>query len=209
MNRTIAFIMSLLTLILSLTRCFNPNVDEPELYTWGNEGLGFPSYQDLNALLTSPKNEFDINDVTLDFYYCFYCLDDETLEESKEKHTGSLKYDYFYAIYIGNFSLDFELGNESYIFDYEKVNALLYKRITLDESYETNYGYTTNGRYINYNHVEKLTIPSEYFSSSLNSVSIHVIQFAHNLEMDVYYFTPFSTSITLDYKINGNKVILN
>lgn len=85
MNRTIAFIMSLLTLILSLTRCFNPNVDEPELYTWGNEGLGFPSYQDLNALLTSPKNEFDINDVTLDFYYCFYCLDDETLEESKKK----------------------------------------------------------------------------------------------------------------------------
>ena len=80
MKRIVALTLSLLMLTVHLSSCFGRTTAKEDVYTWGDRALGFPKRQHLNALLKSDKNEFDINDVTLDFYYCFYCLDEQTMD---------------------------------------------------------------------------------------------------------------------------------
>ena len=191
MKKIIALVLIISTLVLTLTGCFWRDDNTSEEYCWGDEGLGFPEYQHLNAKVTSDKLEFDINDVTLDFYYCFYCLDDETIEEVRSNYHSGTGEEYFentYAIYLSNeWSLSFEEENDR-IIDYEnKVNAQLIKYIDHKELFDTNYGYTIYGiNVIEYNHMEELTIPAEFFVSSYGTVYIHVVRLCHWVEDDKF-----------------------
>ena len=214
MKKLIALVLALTTLVLTLTGCFWREDNTSEGYYWGDEGLGFPQYQNLNAKVTSDKLEFDINDVTLDFYYCFYCLDDETIEEVQEHYHYQTNQGYWeatYAIYLSKTSyLLFEEEN-NYIIDYEnKVNAQLIKYIDHEELFNTNYGYTTPiGRQIEYNHSEKLTIPAEYFDPSWGVVFIHVVRLTHWKDDDMFSITPEKTVIKIEFDLfNDNTVVL-
>ena len=209
MKKLIALVLVITTLVLTLTGCFWREDDTSEEYCWGDEGLGFPEYQDLNAKVTSDRLEFDINDVTLDFYYCFYCLDDETIEEVKsDYHYGSSEVTY--AIYLSNTSyLLFEEEN-NHIIDYENnVNAQLIKYIDHEELFDTNYGYTVHGiNVIEYNYVEKLTIPAEYFDPSYDIVFIHVIRFSHDIENDTLYRQSESTRIMIEFCLLDDNTVV-
>ena len=214
MKKLIALVLVIVTLVLTLTGCFWRGNNTSEEYCWGDYGLGFPHYQDLNAMVTSDRLEFDINNVTLDFSYCFYCLDDETIEEVQSDFyygTGEKYWEASYAIYLSNDSYLLFEEEDTRIIDYEnKVNARLIKYIDLEDLFNTNYGYTTPiGRQIEYNHTEKLTIPAEYFDPSQGIVCIHVIRFSHFTENDTLHRYPESTRIIIEFDLfDDNTVVL-
>ena len=214
MKKLIALVLVVITLVFTLTSCFWRNDNSNEEYCWGDYGLGFPQYQDLNAKVTSDRLEFDINDVTLDFYYCFYCLDDETIEEVQEDYHYETSEGYreaTYAIYLNNEGpLLFEEENNC-IIDYEnKVNSQLIKYIDHEELFNTNYGYTTpKGRQIEYNHSEKLTIPAEYFDPSRGIVYIHIVRLLHWKNDDTLQRCAEETVIGIQFDlIDENTVVL-
>jgi hypothetical protein len=214
MKRIVALTLSILMLIVYLSSCFGRTTAKEDAYIWGDRALGFPKRQHLNALLKSDKNEFDINDVTLDFYYCFYCLDEQTMEEAQILHHYETSEGYWesnFAIYLNNGDgLDFEMGDKYCIIDCEnKVNAELYKYITFTEAFKTNYGYTTNDftSVINYTHSERITIPSEYFDSSNESICIYVVQFSNYVENDML-FVESKTSIEIRYELQDNNKVV-
>ena len=78
MKRVIALTLVILITIISLTGCSNP------IYKRGEFNLGFRIYQYIYAKVEADRFIFDKNDVTLDFFYCFYRLDDQTLEQAKK-----------------------------------------------------------------------------------------------------------------------------
>ena len=191
MKKIIAFILIITTLVLTLTGCFWREDNTSEEYCWGDEGLGFPQYQDLNAKVTSDELEFNINDVTLDFYYCFY-RSDKTIEEieSQLQYTTSVGYcEVNYAVYLSNdMNHPFEKGT---FFSFEdcinRANAQLIKYIDHEELLNIDYGYTIYGiNVIEYNHMEELTIPAEFFVSSYGTVYIHVVRLCHWVEDDKF-----------------------
>ena len=219
MKKIIAFVLSLLMINLSLVSCFKRDREEPEEYSWGDDNITFSFPKTVNALIKSDTNEFDINDVTFDFYYGLYRLDDQTMEEAKKRysyHDKRLQHsESCFAIYFSKTGMNiFEMGDDYRILDFENVDGQLYKFITCEEAFETDYGFTTYGytKVINYNHCEKLTIPAEFFVTPNNRIIIYIFRFYHDLDKDAYYLERYlageSTDIELKYKLNDGKIII-
>ena len=219
MNKIKLLLIVLLIATLSFTGCTGP------VYVIGNERQGFEFAQDLNAKLESDKFIFDKNDVTLDFYYCFYCLDYVTLEHAWLSKTYILTqgnetqhFEAVYAIYLSkNKDLIFEEDKLGNLVDFQnKVNAQMLKFISYEDSFNTNYGYTTLLRpflKINYNHKEQITIPAELFSTSNDPIYIHVLSFVHNIDTDKYYNeNSFDVenlrTLEIKYKLLGENTVM-
>ena len=146
MKKIIAFVLSLLMINLSLVSCFKRDREEPEEYSWGDDNITFSFPKTVNALIKSDTNEFDINDVTFDFYYGLYRLDDQTMEEAKKRysyHDKRLQHsESCFAIYFSKTGMNiFEMGDDYRILDFENVDGQLYKFITCEEAFETDYGF--------------------------------------------------------------------
>ena len=156
------------------------------------------------AKIESDKTTFDIDSVTLDFYYALYSRKKgESLEELKSKYsyTISENNNFYhaeaeYAIYISNSEdLIFEKNDDNTLVDYKnKVNGIMWKFISFEEAFGSDYGYTTTMEKIyflefervNYPRKETITIPKELFNSSNEYIYIHVITLHHNIENDQY-----------------------
>lgn len=223
MKRVVALILVFFISALTFTGCLRTK------YVRGDEYRGFEFAQDLNAKVESDKFVFDINDVTLDFSYSLYSLENnESLEEIKDgfyycvpsydDYNVYLSWEYVHAVYISNNKeLVFDLcQDKKTIVDYENnVNAQLLKFISFEDAFETNYGFTTErGRFlitgkINYNHSEKLTIPSALFDSSNNYVYIYVVRLIHNLDNGKYEFYDTSGyTIDIEYKLLDDYTVM-
>jgi hypothetical protein len=104
------------------------------------------------------------------------------------------------------------MGDDGRILDFENVDGQLFKFITYEEAFETDYGCTTYGvAMINYNHCEKLTIPAEFFVLEGNIINIDIFRITHDLNKDAYYLAGgmTSTNISLYYKFSDGKVIIS
>lgn len=217
-KKSVGVLLILLIVLSTFTGCMILG------YSNGNSNLGFPERDDLNAKVKANNCLFEKDGVTLDLFYCFYCLDEETIEQSKANHhyiPSESEKDTFhsesaYAIYISkNNLLVFERDENEGLIDYEnKVNARLWKFISFEEAFNTNYGYTTDqndsalNKRINYNHNEKLTIPTEFFDSSSGCVYIHIVSFLHDVNADSYFTTSEMSTIRIKYKLLGDTVVL-
>ena len=203
MKKVIALILVLSLFALSLVGCSKNE------YYWGNKHLSFLQSNEFNILVKSNKLEFDINDVTLDLFYGFYCLDDETLDHIKDEyffdatteHSSStdFSYEFVHAVYITNdYTLRLPIDSDKsrddgwlVIDDYENIeNAKLVKYINYDELFDTDYGYTTDSNKVVYNYSEKITIPADMFNSSSGCISIYIVRFVHDLETGEYLRYP-------------------
>lgn len=218
MKRVIALTLLVLITIISLTRCTS------KLYKSGSVDIGWDwqRHYDINAKVEANKFVFDKNDVTLDFYYTLYSLENRTLDDVRESFYrldsgDNTNWQYVHAIYISkekNLLFDMNKDNLTLI-DYENnVNASLYKFISFEDSFTTDYGYTTVQKgilkTILYNHGEQITIPAKLFDESSNYVYIHLVRLNHNLSNNKYeYYSYREDSIAIKYKLLGdNKVIL-
>ena len=208
MKRLIALTLLIAIVALTLTSCSGV------VYSRGYDSAVVK--EELFIKAQANKRFFKKDAVELDLFYSLYCLDDKTLEEVKVEHNyppfdTDPQTEIAYAIYISNNnSLTFERYDNGDIIDHEnKVNAILYKYITLEEAFETNYGYTsTRGDLslffqIYYNHSEELTIPVELFDSSNNAVYIHIVSFSRNFALGYR-----KCSVGIDFVSLGNYVYL-
>ena len=219
MKKTIALILVALIIALTLTGCSKPIYSSGATHKSLNCAIGD---KPIKAMVESDKLFFDKNDVNLDFYYCFYCLDDETMEQCKDYYCfipsqSQLENGYFYsesafAIYISNNEkLIFEEDENVGLTDYEnKVNAKLVKFISFKEAFEKDYGFTTTGfSKVDYHHNEKLIFPVEVFDSSTNYIYIHVVELRYAPEKNTYSDSKASRyTVSIKYKLLGDNTVV-
>lgn len=216
MKKLIALVV-VFVFVLSLTGCSNVK------YVWGDSYLNFEFGKDINAKLSSDTLIFSKDEITMDFLYSLYSVNNITLEQAKgcgrrtpsqnDKYQSNLES--VYAIYLSNNeNLIFEEDNDGALIDYENgVNAQLLKFIDYEEAFSTNYGYTSHQLTITYNHSEKITIPAEFFNSINGVVYIHIISFVHDIDNNKYYndnvfeFTNIST-VKMKYYSIGDMVVI-
>ena len=180
------------------------------------------------AKIESNKTTFDIDSVTLDFYYALYPhKKGESLAELKSKysHTDSENNNFYhiesdYAIYISNSEdLIFEKNDDNTLVDYKnKVNGIMWKFISFEEAFGSDYGYTTTTEKIyflefervNYPRKETITIPKELFNSSNEYIYIHVITLHRKLETGQYYYDHyFGYTFGVEYQVMWKTVKLD
>ena len=215
-RKSVGVLLILLTVLSTLTGCEGLGYTNGDNVTVGEFGKYF------YAKVESNKWFLNKDDFTLDFYYSLYSLDGKrTIESEKMSHS----YVYFdevdkkhylesvFAIYISkNEELLFERDEHGYLLDYEnKVNAKLWKFVSYEDAFNTNYGYTSSGLRKNYNHSEKITIPAEYFNKSNEHIYIHIARFWHDIEEDVYFLYPTypeKPTVIIEYRLIGDMVML-
>ncbi len=231
MKRLLAIVLLVCTTVLSLTGCglfdyitsVYSNVTGYKSYAKGRR------HYDLNAKVQSDKKVFDINDVTLDFYYSLYCLDNYiSIEEVKssfylevpeeDENYNWYSWQYVHAIFIGESD---DTWGEKYGFyssfdEYlSSRSAKLYKFIDFEEAFVNDYGCTISqkgfSKVTHYNHKETLTIPAEMFSESSGEICIYLVRISHKLSTDEYLFTSGNqATVKIEYKLlENNKVRFN
>ena len=225
--KSTGILLILLILLSALTGCADDNnviyfggaYYEP--YEWGKGDIPC-------AKIESDKTMFDIDSVALDFYYALYSRKrGESLEELRAYYSYiPSENDNFchtesdYAIYISNNEeLVFDKNENDTLVDYEnKVSGILWKFISFEEAFGTDYGYTTavdensflKFEKINYSQRETITIPEELFNTSSGYIYIHIIRLLHNKETgqhsrDDYYCYTFNVK----YRVILDKVKLD
>jgi hypothetical protein len=200
-TKSVGALLILLMLLSTLTGCvYDDNVTYVsgayyEPYEWGKGDIPC-------AKIESDKTRFDIDSVTLDFYYALYSRKHgESLDELKRNYSyvpsgndNACYTESEYAIYINNNEeLIFEKNENGTLADYkQKVNGIMWKFISFEEAFGTDYGYTTTvdensffkSEKVNYSQKETITIPKELFNSSSGYIYIHVVRLLHNKETD-------------------------
>jgi len=105
----------------------------------------------------SDKTEFDINDVTLDFYYGVYFLESE--EDARESTFDYPSFDLYFAK--------------------DERNKVLIRHVEenfISEKYRCDFVYEENWKIseIKYNHFETLTIPKEMFTEDKGAIYFEI-----------------------------------
>lgn len=210
-KKSVGVLLILLTLISTLTGCY-----QNEEYHRGDTYISLrPNYsQECYARVEADKSIFDIDDVTLDFSYGFYSLDGNRTLETARIHNlyneNGVVIENNFAIYISNSEdLVFERDDNRKIVDYDnKVNAKLWKFISFEEAFNTDYGYTISEFEINYNHSEKITLPIEFFAAQSGTVFIHVVCLRYLVNDQLFALGDDKTMIELEYRLIGDKLVL-
>ena len=207
-TKSVGVLLILLTLLSTLTGCYLN-----EEYRRGDSFLQLEFAKEYYARVESNKCIFERGDVGLTLSYGLYSLDgNRTLETQKNYNLyneDGLIIENNFAIYISDSEeLIFERNDNKKIIDYNKVNAKLWKFISFEEAFSTDYGYTTSSFKINYHYSEKITIPTEFFSKHSGTVFIHVVCLRYNVNEQFYTLGDCKPKIKMEYRLVGDKVVL-
>ena len=210
-KRSVGVLLILLIVLSTLTGCFNGSGRK---YFSGDSYIAGEFSHNIYSKVESDKNVFNKNNVTLDFYYCLYSLDGNLTLESQKKYNSYTEDGYNiennFAVYISDIEeIVFEQDDKN-IIDYEnRVNAKLWRFISFEEAFSTDYGYTTDGMKINYHHWETITIPSELFTQSSGSIFIHIVCIRHDVKNNTFRLGDYRTNIEIKYRLVGNDIKLS
>lgn len=213
-----------LLLVFILISLFLAGCSPRELFIYVKKGQSPGVFTSLvQAKIEADGYVFDKNKVDLDFFYGLYCLDNSSLEECKDSHNytppqneidkGYSYYEFVYAIYISkNDELVLERKEADYVTDYKnKVNAQLYKFISYEEAFNTNYGWHGEVDFSRvYNYSEKLHIPANLFDSSSGHIYIYLIWMNYYPDKEEYRL-PYSQriySIDISYSMIGDNIVV-
>ena len=137
----------------------------------------------------SDKTEFDINNVTLDFYYGIYFLGSEEYE--REHGYSFPSFDLYFVDRKGENKIFIRHVEENFISEKYRCKLI----------YDENWNVTK----IKYNYFETLTIPKEMFTKEVGMIYFSVYS-ANVREYQPKYRA--TAGATVFYKMEGNKVIL-
>lgn len=222
LTKSVGALLILLTLLSTLTGCYLN-----EEYRRGDNVLTGEFIPDFYAKVESDTAVVNKNNVTFDFSYALYSrLNNESLEECRKifcfESTGQKEGEIIYkesnfAIYISeNKKLELEEDETGKLVDYKnKVNATLWKFINSEEAFSTDHGFTVSRKpnsfftQINYAKKERMTIPTEFFSSPNGYVYIHIVRLIHDVGNDKYFLDKYGMyTLEIKYQLIGNTVIL-
>ena len=176
-------VILLLTSTLILASCGNKGLEAGFYYTSiGNDDAPYPMFR---CAYKSDKTEFDINDVTLTFYYGgLYSL---YLQEER----SSISYP-GYELYFSN--------------DWTELKKMLIKQVE-DELISEKYRFTTKKffcyNFCEFNYFVELTIPKELFGNEEGVIWFSIYSRNINNEDEIF------ETIDVYYKKDGDKIILS
>ena len=152
------------------------------------------------AGVKSSTDTFAKDNVTLDFYYGLYDVDDDDPSCSIVRGYD----DYFFAIYV---YADIRTSMDPIYFrkiveDYQNVeNAHFIKEISREESLSEDYGYQIRPILgLKYNHHESLTLPQDIFTDSRGFIHIAVVQIDTSKDTSLPYIISDGYIIDIYYK---------
>lgn len=187
----------------------------PDMYISGRSSVGTTDGENrCNILISSDKDVFDINDVTVEVGYGTFYIDE------KEKYENEAYSDVYFALYVCNEEYSYRVTQTRDNYQYIPPDTYLLLDVPKGEGYNTDYAYDYDGDFLRYDVEYKckktLTIPKEVFSGSEGTVTFTFAGFLYypenpyQKEPKPYYSCVNNTySIDLDYKlIDGNTVDL-
>ena len=206
MKKSVGVILILLTLLYTLTGCY--------LFEYSKgSGLGIGLItNDLYAKVKSDKRFFDKENVTLDFYIGLYYAQG-TIESQKEQYAfetaNGNNVERHFAIYLSDSEeIIFEKDGNEYALDIEnKVNARLWKYISYEDAFSTDYGYTHESMIMDYHHKEKITIPQDMFDLSSGSVFVHIVDLRY-VNNEAFMIGYCGSYFEIKYKCFYDKIVL-
>ncbi len=148
--------------------------------------------QNLQAACVGEKRVFDINDVTLDFYYGFFSEGPEYWTQ----RTVTLSF----VNYCGD-----HFNEEKYI---KKEIRKMDGSVFFTDKYKvaTEYSFLGTTKF-NYNHCETITVPQELFYGEKGYILFQITFDFFNVETN--YMHQDSGATRFFYKVDGDKVILS
>ena len=222
LTKSVGVLLILLTLLSTATGCYLN-----EEYRRGDNVLAGEFMQNFYAKVESDTVVINKENASFDFSYALYSrLNNQSLEECRKsfcfesagQKEGEIIYtESDFAIYISeNEKLELEEDKTGKLVDYKnKVNATLWKFINAEEAFGTDHGFTISRKpnsfltQINYAKKEKMTIPTEFFSSPNGYVYIHIVRLIHNVGNDEYFLYKYGLyTLEIKYQLIGNTVIL-
>ncbi len=192
---TLGILLILLTFTLAATGCQSADAIISDIFNQGLESGFEPSRggcipsSGYHCAYKSDKREFDINDVTLDFYFG---------AEGADKSEPPLEHEGIIPI----LELYFETDTQEQYLIRKSDEYFVSKKYSCTVVYDKN---RQNGK-VEYNHSETITVPKELFTK--NSGKIAFVVFSTDIDNRVPK-TKCMTTIAVFYKVNGDKVILS
>lgn len=162
-------------------------------------------------LVSSDKDVFDINDVTLDIEYGTFYVD------AKDKYADEKYRDAYFAIYVCDHRYTERVIQTRDNYQYVPPDTYLLVDIPKGEEYNTDYAYDYSG-FITYNVKYKckktVTIPKEVFTQREGTVNFIITGFLYYPELQINYQTMpgYSCSenfyrVELNYKITDENTV--
>lgn len=207
--------------IMMISSCTN-RLSTMSLYTEGAvvEDYSPTRMHKMHGRVDADRFIFDKEEVGLDFSFGLYSLDKVSFENNKNSHSymeWDEEEEYLicvktgFAVYLSkNATLGFEKNADGSLVDFRNnVNAELYKYISYEDAFDTNYGYTCPGYDpISYNYSEALTIPAEMFDPSSEHVYIHIVQMEYYPDGKYYHNDKCTYTIDISYSMIGDNIVV-
>ena len=87
-------------------------------------------------------------------------------------------------------------------------NHYFVKEISEEEAFSDEYGFTMSyWKGITYNHIEKITIPSEFFANETGVFVVKLIAFHETVNEGDNYYTSTARYIEFDYQVVDDNTI--
>ncbi|MCH5152131.1 MAG: hypothetical protein J1F65_05700 [Clostridiales bacterium] len=169
-------------------------------------GACFEVYS-LYAGVKSSADTFTKDDVTLDFYYGLYDIDDD--DPSCSIVSGYD--DYFFAIYVYTeirTSMP-QIYFQKIVEDYQNVeNAHFIKEISREESLSEDYAYQIRPILgLKYNHHESLTLPQDLFTDRRGFIHIAVVAINTSKDTSLPYIISNGYIVDIDYEFLDDNML--
>lgn len=203
-GRVFRVLLILLMVFLFTTSCeqkyqFEKGFD----YTWSPNEIMFGA--------KSNTDTFSKNDVTFDLYYGVHNIGYDE-KYSTDPKSGYLKEGYetiFFGLYICDVDYSLDIVNDIEISDYKMIdNHYFVKEISEEEAFSDKYGFTMScWKGIIFNHSEKITIPTDFFTNETGSFVVKLIAFHEPITEGDNYYTSTAFHIEFDYKVIDENTI--
>ena len=155
----------------------------------------------------SNTNLFPINDVKLDFYCGIYNINNGA-EEEKSNYYALDRENPFFVIYISEQKVD-KFKTHTSVDDYKNdEDYYLVREISEKEAFSNEYGYRMTHLFgMQYNHKEKILIPSRFFTKQKGYFCINVVTFLQPTSTEQNYLVTEVNNIQLYYEKIDSQII--
>ena len=166
------------------------------------EQFGYTLASDLITLgVRSDTDTFSIDNVSFDLYYGFFNLD-SALRHEKGGYLRSDWENVFFVLYISEDDVINTFRTHATIDEYRGIkDYYIAREIGEEDAFSEEYGYTISRIHgIQYNHKERFTVPSNYFSKQSGKFTVSIVALLYQNEEKQQFMTAEVGYIELNYK---------
>ncbi len=164
----------------------------------------------------SNTDSFAKNSVTFEIGYGMHDMDydDKYGTDPRANYLKDNYKDILFGLYICNIDHTVDVINDMEVSNYKRIdNHYFVKEISEEEAFSEEYGFTMSyGKGMTYNHIEEITIPTDFFVGERGGFVIKIISFLVPLTEEDPYYISVARYIEFEYETlddNTIKIIFN